>query len=193
MTDESLTGQTISTADRVAAAWAGAHPVLRGTAVAAGATAAALGTAVPAPQSVRWGIVAVGTVLAVAAIVDVAEHKLPNRLLLVALALVCTSVLAAADRATMVSAAAGFVIAGGLMLLVRLIHGVGMGDVKLAAVVGASVGAAHVMAAPIAIAVAALAAATYGFLARRKRLPLGPSLWLGWAVSLAACAAGWLS
>lgn len=192
-TVDSLPAQPASTADRVAAAWADAHPLLRGTAIAAGATAAALSTAVPAPQSVRWGIVAVGAVLAAAATVDVAEHKLPNRLLVAALALAYTSVLAAADWALMVSAVSGLVIAGGLMLLVRLTRGIGMGDVKMAAVVGASVGAVNVRAAPIAIAVAALAAATYGFLSHRTRLPLGPALWLGWGVSLAASAAGWLS
>ena len=96
-------------------------------------------------------------------------------------------------RSVVVEAAAGMVIAGALMLSVRLARGVGMGDVKMAAVVGASVGASTttVLAAPIAIAIAAFIAATYGFRANRRRLPLGPSLWLGWAAALVA--SGWLS
>ena len=134
-----------------------------------------------------------GTLLAVAAMVDVREHKLPNRLLLAGVLTVALVVLAASNVAIAVSAMLGMLIAGGLMMLVRLTRGVGMGDVKMAAVVGASVGAVELMAAPIAIAVAALAAATYGVITRRQRLPLGPALWLGWAVALGACAAGWLS
>lgn len=192
-TVDTLRAQPVSTTNRVAAAWVDAHPVVRRAAIAACVSAVALSTAAPAPQSVQWGIAAVGAVLAAAATVDVHEHKLPNRLLLTALALVCASVVATADRATALSAISGLLIAGGLMLLVRLSRGVGMGDVKMAAVVGASVGAVNVMAAPVAIAVAALVAATYGTLSRRQRLPLGPALWLGWSVSLAACAAGWLS
>ena len=84
-------------------------------------------------------------------------------------------------------------LGGGLMLLVRLTRGVGMGDVKMAAVVGASAGAVALMAAPVALAVASFAGATFGVITRRQRLPLGPALWLGWAVALGACAAGWLS
>ena len=77
------------------------------------------------------------------------------------------------------------------MLFVRLARGVGMGDVKMAGVVGASVGPIALFAAPVAVAVAALVAGTYGLVAGRRRLPLGPALWLGWAVSLAAAATGW--
>ena len=92
------------------------------------------------------------------------------------------------------SALLGMAVAAGLMLLVRLARGVGMGDVKMASVVGASVGAVTngLLAAPIAIAVAALAAATYGLMARRQRLAMGPSLWLGWASAFAFVSIGWL-
>lgn len=77
------------------------------------------------------------------------------------------------------------------MLVVHLSRGVGLGDVKLAAVVGASCGTSALAAAPLAIAVAAIAAAATGLLTRRTRLPLGPSLWAGWAVATAAAGAGW--
>ena len=190
---ETLRVAPAGTTDRVVAAWADAHPVTRRAVAAACVTSAALGSAVSAPTTVRWSIAVVGVVLAVAAMVDVQEHKLPNRLLLGALTSVTVGVLATSNVALAVSMAVGMLLAGGLMLLVRLTRGVGMGDVKMAAVVGASVGAVELMAAPIAVAVAAFAAASFGVITRRQRLPLGPALWLGWAVALGACAAGWLS
>ncbi len=190
---ETLRVAPAGTTDRVVAAWADAHPVTMRAVVAACVTSVALGTAVTAPVAVRWSTAAVGVILAVAAMVDVHEHKLPNRLLLGALTSVTVGVLGASNVAIAVSVALGMLLAGGLMLLVRLTRGVGMGDVKMAAVVGASVGAVELMAAPIAVAVAAFAAATFGVITRRQRLPLGPALWLGWAVALGACAAGWLS
>lgn len=189
----SLRMEPLSTTDRVEVAWAEAHPVVRRAVIAACVTAGALSTAVHAPAPTRWGLVIVGVVLAVAALVDLREHKLPNRLLAVACCAAVLGVLVSSQLATFESAVAGMVLAGGLMLAVRLTRGVGMGDVKMAAVVGASVGAVSVMAAPVAVAVAAFTAALYGVLARRQRLPLGPALWLGWAVSLGMCAAGWLS
>lgn len=192
-TIETLRAQPVATGDRVVAAWADAHPVVRRATVAAGVTSAALSTAVAVPTGVRWSIAAAGVVMALAAMVDVHEHKLPNRLLLGALVAVVAGVAASANAEIVMSALVGLVVGGGLMLLVRLTRGVGMGDVKMAGVVGASVGAVNQMAAPIAIAIAALAAALYGLMSRRRRLPLGPALWLGWALALAACVAGWLS
>jgi len=181
------------TTDRVVAAWGNARPVLKRAVLAAWVTATALCTAVPAPTPVRWSIAVVGVILVTAALVDVHEHMLPNRLLLGALLAVGAGVLMASSAAVAVTATIGMLLGGGLMLLLHLTRGVGMGDVKMAGVVGASVGAVEINAAPVAIAVAALAAATYGLLARRQRLPIGPALWFGWAVSLAACAAGWLT
>lgn len=135
----------------------------------------------------------VGAMLALAALVDVREYKLPNGLLVAALVAVFAGVLSTMNAALLTCAASGTVLAGGVMLLVRMTRGVGMGDVKMAAVIGASTGATTVVAAPLAIAVAALVAVAYGLLARRQRVPLGPALWVGWALSLAAVAAGWLS
>ncbi len=182
-----------STTERVAAAWAAAHPLLRRAVLAACVTSAALGTAVAAPAPVGWSIVVVGVLLALAAMVDVHEHKLPNQLLLGSLVAGAGCSLATSRVATVATAALGMLIGGGLMMLVYLTRGVGMGDVKMAAVVGASVGAVDVNAVPVAIAIAALVAAVYGLATRRRRLPLGPALWLGWAASLATCAAAWLS
>ena len=188
---QTLRAAPAGTTDRVIAAWADAPPVARRAVAAACVISAALGSAVSAPTTVQWSIAVVGVLLAVAAMVDVQEHKLPNRLLLAALAFVTVGVLATSTVALAMSAMVGMLIAGGLMMLVRLTRGVGMGDVKMSAVVGASVGAIELLAAPIAVA--AFGAATFGMVTRRQRLPLGPALWLGWAAALGACAAGWLS
>jgi leader peptidase (prepilin peptidase)/N-methyltransferase len=187
-----LRAEPVVTADRVVAAWADAHPVVRRAVIAACVTAAALSTAVAAPATVRWSIAVVGVLLAVAAMVDVHEHKLPNRLLAAAWLVTIGGALATANASIVVRMLAGTVLAGGLMLLVRLARGVGMGDVKMASVIGGTTGGVALIAAPVAVAVAAFVAAAYGVMARRKRLPLGPALWLGWAVALAACATGWL-
>ena len=188
-TIEALWAEPVATTDRVVAAWVEAHPVVRRAVIAASVTAAALSTAVAAPTAVRWSTATVGVILALAALVDVCEHKLPNQLLLGALAAVASAMVVAGSH-VVVSAILGLVLSGGLMMLVRLSRGVGMGDVKMAGVVGASVGSIELMAAPVAVAVAAAVAGVYGLLARRQRLPLGPSMWLGWAVALGACAAG---
>ena len=181
------------TTDRVVAAWAGAPTALRRAVLAACVTSAALCPLVAAPTTVRLSVAAAGAVLGVAAMVDVREHKLPNRLLLVALSAVVAGVLAAGSVDVVVRATVGMLLGGGLMLVVHLTRGVGMGDVKMAGVVGASVGAVELRAVPVSIAVAAILAAAYGLVAHRQRVSLGPALWVGWAVSLAATAAGWLS
>lgn len=190
---ETLRVCPVSTTGRVVLAWVEAHPVVRRAAVAATVTSGALARSLPMPYAVRWSVALVGGVLALAALVDVREYKLPNRLLGSALVVVFVGVLSTTTAALLISAVSGMVFAGGLMLVVRLTRGIGMGDVKMAAVVGASTGATAVVAAPLAITVAALVAVAYGRLARRERLPLGPALWAGWAISLAAFTAGWLS
>jgi leader peptidase (prepilin peptidase)/N-methyltransferase len=191
-TIDTLRAESATTADRVAAAWSDAHPVARRTVFAACVSAAAASTAMPAPAAVRFGVAGAGVFLALAALVDLHERKLPNRLLAAALAAALGGALASFDRDVIVASLIGMLLAGGLMLLVRLSRGLGMGDVKMAGVVGASTGSVALVAAPLALAIASLLASAYGLLARRRRVPLGPALWLGWALALGSSAAGWL-
>ena len=130
----------------------------------------------------------VGALLATAALVDAHERRLPNRLLAVALACALGGAALSVDGGVVLDALIGMTVGGGLLLCVRLTRGVGMGDVKMAAVVGASVGASTtvLLAAPSAIAIAAFVAAIYGHIANRRRVPLGPFLWLGWAATIVA-------
>ncbi|MDO8362838.1 MAG: prepilin peptidase [Actinomycetota bacterium] len=183
------------TADRIERAWAAAHPVTRRALVAAFVTAVALSALVGAPMVVKWACAATGALLAAAALVDMHERRLPNRLLAAALLVTLTGTAAGAaatgSATALAGSLAGLALGGGCMLAVRLTRGVGMGDVKMAAVVGASTGAFAVAAAPVAIAVAAFSAGCYGLAAGRRRLALGPSLWFGWAVSLGLVASGW--
>ena len=195
-TGEVLLGQQEPTTDRVIGAWAAAHPVTKRAVIAACVTAGAVGAAAPLPDAARVSAAATGMVLAVAALVDVHEHKLPNRLLLAALAVTGVGLAGSGQAPLLSRAMLGLVLAGGLMLLVRLTRGVGMGvgmgDVKMAGVIGAGVAPVAVVAAPLAIAVAALVASAYGLMARRDRLALGPALWLGWAAALGASSLRWL-
>jgi prepilin signal peptidase PulO-like enzyme (type II secretory pathway) len=85
----------------------------------------------------------------------------------------------------------GVLVAGGLLLGVRLRRGVGMGDVKLGAVIGGNAALVALPAAPVAVAVAAATGAGAGWVLRRSSLPLGPALWFGWAVAIVTAGAGW--
>lgn len=167
--------------------------------VAACAMSIALALLVRSSAAVAAATAAVGVLLAAAALVDTRERRLPNQLLTAALIIAFTGAILSTDAGVTRAALLGMTIAGALMVLVRVTRGVGMGDVKMAAVVGASVSASTttLLAAPIAIAAAAFAAATYGFLTSRQRVAFGPSLWVGWASALVLVTAlpsiGWLS
>ncbi|MBI4882431.1 MAG: prepilin peptidase [Actinobacteria bacterium] len=182
------------TVDRVRRSWRQAHVVSRLALIAACVVSLILPMAVVRANPFSQTASALsGVVLAAAALVDAYEFRLPNRLLAVALAAAFTVPLVALDSRSLGRALLGMFLGGGLVLLVHLSRGVGVGDVKMAAAVGASLGGvtgSSVVAAPIAIAIAAFAASAYGLLARRQRVAMGPSLWAGWASALALTSLG---
>lgn len=188
-----------STPDRVAIAWRHSQPLTRHSMVAACATSVALVLPMQSPSVVAGTTATVGVLLAAAALVDVHERRLPNRLLALALLAAVGGAVLSTDVAIVRAALVGMVLAGALLLLAHLSRGVGMGDVKMAAVVGASTcaGTGKLLSAPVAIAMAAFAAAGYGFIANRRRVALGPALWFGWASALTLAtvlnSSGWLS
>jgi prepilin signal peptidase PulO-like enzyme (type II secretory pathway) len=177
-TADCVQAEPVPTLDRVAQAWDRSSVLAR--LAWCTATAASLVIATDAGRPL-WTTAAVGALLATAALVDATERRLPNSLSLAAGVLAMASAFVTGQVA---AAIGGALIAGGLLLAVRLVRGLGMGDVKVAAVIGASVGSRALAAAPVAIAVAAFAAAGYGLLRNRSRVPLGPALWLGWACAL---------
>ncbi len=128
------------------------------------------------------------SVMAVLAAIDLESRMLPNRIVLPAAALVL-----AAQLALFPEHAAGWILGAVIAALVLLgAHiaypaGMGMGDVKVALLLGAALGAA--VAVALAVAVVAAAVAAVFVLARHGRgssLPFGPFLALGAAVAVFA-------
>ncbi|HET9325046.1 MAG TPA: prepilin peptidase [Gaiellaceae bacterium] len=123
-------------------------------------------------------------VLCLLSAIDIAERRLPNRIVLPAFVLVLAAQsIFVPERALEWAAAA---IGAALVLLLPLLvrpEGVGMGDVKLALLLGAALGTDVIGA----LLVASVAAACYavvllardGAAARRATIPLGPFLALG--------------
>jgi leader peptidase (prepilin peptidase) / N-methyltransferase len=128
-------------------------------------------------------------VLVVLAVIDLRTRRLPNRIVLPAAALVLAAQIAIApDRALewTLAAAGAFTF----LLVAALVNpaGLGMGDVKLALLLGAALGWAVAPALFIGLAAAALAGVVLivrgGWAARKTAIPLGPFLALGGIVAL---------
>ena len=98
-----------------------------------------------------------------------------------------------ADSALALRSVVGALLAGSVVALVAVSRGVGMGDVKMAGVVGASVGGLDWRAPLVAVAIAAALAAAYGAATRQQRVAFGPALWLGWMSVLIGFSTGWWS
>lgn len=127
--------------------------------------------------------------LAVLAAIDIAERRLPNRIVLPsAAAVLAAQALLFPDRALEWTLAA---LGASLVLLVPFLvrpAALGMGDVKLALLLGAALGGAVVTALVLAFVAAAVYAVTllarYGGAARHRTMPLGPFLAFGGIAAL---------
>ena len=163
-----------------AAAWTRARPL-------GSPLAAALAVAVLA----RYGFTGAGAVaafacatLVVLSVIDVESRRLPNGIVLPAAGIVLlTHVAVAPDRwAAWVGAALG---AAGFLLVFALAWpaGLGMGDVKLALLLGAALGGAILPALLLGTLAGAAAAVAllvrHGSRARRMTIPFGPFLAFG--------------
>jgi leader peptidase (prepilin peptidase)/N-methyltransferase len=122
---------------------------------------------------------------------DLDRRVIPNPVLLAA-ALVAVAILIAAAPHRLpehLAAAAG---AGGFLLLAALAYpgGMGMGDVKLAAVIGLYLGSAVVPAMLVAVLAGAMVGlaliARHGAGERKRTIPFGPCLAVGGVVGLVA-------
>ena len=115
---------------------------------------------------------------------DLDRRVIPNRVLFLA-AVVAIVTSALAEPGAMPERALAAVAGGAVLLLVALIHptGMGMGDVKLVAVMGLYLGAAIVPALVVAFAIGAGAGAAllvrHGLRARKRAIPFGPYLAAG--------------
>ena len=195
-----------STLGRIEGAWEDLNRTQRRWAIAlavgAGWACWMVGRAVSANEMAAVTAVAVCT--GCAALVDAATERIPNRLLAIAATAVAAVVVLGvageviAPHAAQHSAPTTEVLLGMLgaavpMLIVRLqrspgMGGLGMGDVKLAAVLGAAGGLFDPRVGVATVFLAALGASTYGALARRQRTALGPWLFTAWLVALAVAA-----
>ena len=128
-------------------------------------------------------------VLAVLAIIDLETRRLPNRIVVPAAALVLVAHLATEPGHWATWLAATFGTAAGFFALYLVYPaGLGLGDVKLALLLGATLGSAILPAlllGTLAGAVPAIVAlARHGAAARKHALPYGPFLAFGAIVTL---------
>jgi leader peptidase (prepilin peptidase)/N-methyltransferase len=138
--------------------------------------------------SIVLGLTFVATLGAVT-VTDLERRVIPNRVLLVS-ALAGVPLAAATDLDSLAGRGIAATAAGGFLLLAALIYpgGMGMGDVKLGAVMGIYLGRA--VAAALLIAFVAGAVVGIGLLlrdgaaARKRAIPFGPFLALGGVIAL---------
>jgi len=159
-------------------------------------TELAVGGAYAATVSVLWGettqlvlgLVLV-TTLAVVTLTDLERRIIPNRVLAVA-SVLGVAIAAIGDPGSLPERAIAAAAAGGLLFAAALLYprGMGLGDVKLAAVMGLYLGrdvGPALLAALLAGSVVGLTMiAREGGSARRKAIPFGPFLALGGLVGL---------
>jgi leader peptidase (prepilin peptidase)/N-methyltransferase len=161
-------------------------------------TELATGALYAATVLVLWGDtgeVALGlafvTMLLAASLVDLERRIIPNKILLAG-ALVGAALAAATDPASLPERAIAIAAAGGLLFLIALAYprGMGLGDVKLAAVMGLYLGRSVAPALLVAFAAGSLVGlamiARHGAAARKQAVPFGPFLALGGVVGLLA-------
>jgi leader peptidase (prepilin peptidase) / N-methyltransferase len=142
------------------------------------------------PAQLALGLVFVATLAAIT-LTDLERQVIPNRILAVS-AVIGIAIAAATDPAGLPERATAAAAAGGLLLLAAVAYprGMGMGDVKLAAVMGLYLGRAVAPALLIGFAAGAIVGlamiAREGAGARKRGVPFGPFLALGGVVGLLA-------
>ena len=127
--------------------------------------------------------------LVVVTLTDLERRVIPNAVL-VGGAVIALGIVLATDHASLGTRTIAAIAAGGFLLLVALAYprGMGMGDVKLAAVMGLYLGQSVAPALLIGFATGALVGLTLiarrGASARKQAVPFGPFLALGGIVGL---------
>src|SRR5215211_3543575 len=122
---------------------------------------------------------------------DLERRVIPNAILLAGAA-IGLAIVAATDPGSLPERVAAALGAGGFLLLFALVYprGMGMGDVKLAAVMGLFLGVSVVPALFVGILLGALAGGVvmlrYGAAGRKQAVPFGPFLAVGGIVGLLA-------
>lgn len=142
------------------------------------------------PAELALGLVFVAVLVAIT-VTDLERRVIPNKVLLAG-ALVGLAIVAATDPGSLPERAIAALAAGGLLFAVALAYprGMGLGDVKLVAVMGLflgrAVGPALLVALLAGSAVGLAMIARHGAAARKRAIPFGPFLALGGVVALFA-------
>jgi leader peptidase (prepilin peptidase) / N-methyltransferase len=142
------------------------------------------------PAQLAMGLVFVATLAAIT-LTDLERRIIPNRILL-ASAIAGLAIAATADPGSLPERLIAALGAGGLLLLTALAYpkGMGMGDVKLAALMGLYLGRAVAPALLVGFLAGALVGVGLllreGAAARKRGVPFGPFLALGGVVGLLA-------
>jgi len=142
------------------------------------------------PAQLALGLVFVSTLAAIT-LTDLERRIIPNRILLVS-ALAALGIVVLADPGSLPERVLAAAAAGGLLLIASLAYpsGMGMGDVKLAALMGFYLGESVAPALLVGFLAGALVGvamiAREGAAARKKGIPFGPFLALGGIVGLLA-------
>ena len=162
--------------------------VVRPAAVLTGAAACLVASAQLAGERLLTGVLLLAT-LAVLSAIDVEERRIPNAIVLpAAAAMLALQIALAPDHALEWTLAA--LGAAGLLLVLALVNpaGLGMGDVKLALLLGAALGGGVVAALVVGSSLAALYGllrlVRHGAAARRSTFPYAPFLAAGAAIVL---------
>jgi leader peptidase (prepilin peptidase)/N-methyltransferase len=130
-------------------------------------------------------------VLVIVTITDLERRVIPNKVLLAG-TVIGLAIVVASDPSSLAVRGIAAVGAGGFLLAAALAYprGMGMGDVKLAAVLGLFLGRAVVPAMFVALAAGALVGVAmvlrHGPSARKRAIPFGPFLALGGVAGLLA-------
>lgn len=163
------------------------RPGVRLLAIAAAATASAIAVAQD-PFSARTAIaIPFFVVLAVLAVIDVEQRRLPNVIVVpAAVAMLAAQIVVSPDRAVEWVVACVAAFAGMLALAIVKPGGLGMGDVKLSLLLGAALGWDVLLALVLGTAAGAVYAlvllARHGAAARAMTFAYGPFLAAGAAI-----------
>lgn len=142
------------------------------------------------PVEVALGLVFVTTLVAIT-LTDLELRLIPNRILIVA-AVLGIGIAAIGDPSSLPERAAAAAAAGGLLFAAAVAYprGMGLGDVKLATVMGLFLGRNVAPAILVALlagsAVGLIMIARHGAAARKQAIPFGPFLAFGGIVGLLA-------
>ncbi len=140
------------------------------------------------PTEVALGLVFVATLLAVT-VTDLERRVIPNRILAVSV-VIGVVILAVGDPSSLPERALAAVAAGGVLFLVVFAYpkGMGLGDVKLTALMGLYLGRNVAPAVLVALlagsAVGLTLIARHGAAARKQAIPFGPFLAFGGVIGL---------